>query len=66
MVEEPVVGRQSLQRESRDQIEKGWTVVFSLGFVTILLLWLGLYPGPLMDFIRVMLGPMVSSIASSN
>ena len=65
MVEEPVVGRQPLQRESRDEIDKGWTVVFSLGFVTILLLWLGLYPGPLMDFIRVMLGPAVGSIASS-
>jgi len=65
MVEEPVGGRQKLEWNFHGEIGREWTVVFSLGFVTIMLLWLGLYPGPLMEFIRVMLGPTVTSIASS-
>jgi len=30
----------------------GWTAVFSLGFVASIILMLGVYPGPLMEFIR--------------
>ncbi len=30
----------------------GWTVVFSLGLVASIILLLGVYPGPLMEFIR--------------
>lgn len=43
-----------------------WTIVLSLGFVTVLLLWLGVYPDPAMEFIRAMLGPLVSSIATAS
>ncbi|MBD0315646.1 MAG: NADH-quinone oxidoreductase subunit N [Nitrospiraceae bacterium] len=38
-----------------------WTVMLSLGLVTAMLLGLGVYPGPLMEFIRAMLGPLVRS-----
>lgn len=41
-----------------------WTALFSLGIVASLLLWLGLYPEPLIDLIRVMVGPLVSPIAA--
>jgi NADH-quinone oxidoreductase subunit N len=30
----------------------GWTAVFSLGLVASIILLLGVYPGPLMEFIR--------------
>jgi NADH-quinone oxidoreductase subunit N len=43
-----------------------WTIVLSLGFVTVLLLWLGVYPDPAIELIRAMLGPLVSSIATAS
>jgi NADH-quinone oxidoreductase subunit N len=63
VVEQPV---QAASPESAWQpvgLEGGprWTVMLSLGFVTALLLWLGVYPGPLMEFIRAMVGPLVRS-----
>lgn len=43
-----------------------WTVMLSLGFVTAMLLWLGVYPDPLMEFIRAILGPLVGSVVTAS
>jgi NADH-quinone oxidoreductase subunit N len=42
-----------------------WVVVLSLGFVTAMLLWLGVYPGPLMSVIRELFDPILRPIAIS-
>jgi NADH-quinone oxidoreductase subunit N len=43
----------------------GWVVVLSLGFVTAMLLWLGVYPGPLMSVIRELFDPLLRPLAIS-
>ncbi len=67
MVEdEPADGRRPVSWPAITGRRREWAVVLSLGLVTVVLLWLGLYPAPLVEFIRAMLGPMVSSIAASS
>ena len=43
-----------------------WTMMMSLGFVTTVLLWLGVYPDPLIGFIRDILGPLVGSVMTAS
>lgn len=40
-----------------------WTARLSLGLLASLLLWIGLYPEPLIHLIQAMVGPLVSPIA---
>jgi NADH-quinone oxidoreductase subunit N len=62
MFEQPVwiAGRPAVRVETRT----GWTTVLSLGLMVSLLLWLGLYPEPMIDFIRIMVGPLASPVAA--
>jgi NADH-quinone oxidoreductase subunit N len=68
MVEQPALQAADDGRGGRlaTDAETSWTATVSLGLVASLLLWFGLYPEPLIGFIRAMLGPLVSSIATAS
>jgi NADH-quinone oxidoreductase subunit N len=65
MVETPAVQRVGERRGVLGS-EPQWMAAVSLGLVVSLLLWLGLYPEPLIGVSREMLGPLVSSIARAS
>jgi NADH-quinone oxidoreductase subunit N len=46
------------------QLETGWSAILSLGLTASLVLWLGLYPQPMIDFVRNMVVPLLHSTAS--
>ncbi|NGZ09350.1 MAG: NADH-quinone oxidoreductase subunit N [Nitrospira sp. LK70] len=50
--EEPAPATLPHERAVQSTEAAGWTAVFSLGLVASIILLLGVYPGPLMEFIR--------------
>jgi NADH-quinone oxidoreductase subunit N len=65
MFEEPVLTQDEFRLQTINRrIGNKWIIVPSLGFVTVMLLWLGIYPGVFMEFIRTMISPLAQSIAT--
>ncbi len=61
--EEPAPATIPQGRAAQSTEAAGWTAVFSLGLVASIILLLGVYPEPLMEFIRDSVSNLLTVVA---